>query len=290
MVVASGPQVLGVTRHRHPPRSTSRSCIPTTSRASLTWRRRTSASTGSPPSTWKSRYWGLGFWDSTEMMPRVPVPPGRATPGWLFLHLLAAQQLECWQRSWIWEPRLPWQLGAPPHTHPLLLPSPGPSPPLSIPRFGFYKYMKMDEEEEDPRQRAFLFLGPDSESPASLGTGPSSRHPRWRLIPSELWLIGMAPGGQGCAEQHPSEHPSRHPAWRGHRAMWDVAGHWSGICSPSHVSWVGLGSGQQETDPVWSLGMSMEPGAAPGGPEAVQSLPRSVCSLAKPWQVGFAPG
>lgn len=75
----------------------------------------------------------------------------------------------------------------------VLLPSPGPSPPLSIPRFGFYKYMKMDEEEEDPRQRAFLFLGPDSESPASLGTGPSSRHPRWQLIPSELWLVGMAP-------------------------------------------------------------------------------------------------
>ncbi|NWH66149.1 B4GN4 acetylgalactosaminyltransferase, partial [Geococcyx californianus] len=29
-------------------------------------------------------------------------------------------------------------------------------------RFGFYKYMKMDEEEEDPRQRAFLFLSPDN--------------------------------------------------------------------------------------------------------------------------------
>uniref|UniRef100_A0A8C0V9Z2 Hexosyltransferase n=1 Tax=Cyanistes caeruleus TaxID=156563 RepID=A0A8C0V9Z2_CYACU len=64
--------------------------------------------------------------------------------------------------------------------------------PLYLEKFGFYKYMKMDEEE-DPRQQAFLFLGPDSESPGSLGTGPSSRHPRWQLIPSELWLIGMTP-------------------------------------------------------------------------------------------------
>ncbi|KFO58196.1 N-acetyl-beta-glucosaminyl-glycoprotein 4-beta-N-acetylgalactosaminyltransferase 1, partial [Corvus brachyrhynchos] len=150
--------------------------------------------------------------------------------------------------------------------------------PLYLEKFGFYKYMKMDEEEEDPRQRAFLFLGPDSESPASLGTGPSSRQPRWQLIPSELWLSGMtpavpeAPGGQGCAERHPSKHPSEHPAWRDHRAVWE-AGHWSGICSSSRISWVGLGSGQQEPDPVWSLGMSMEPGGAPGGPEAVWSVP-----------------
>ncbi|NXE56383.1 B4GN4 acetylgalactosaminyltransferase, partial [Casuarius casuarius] len=34
--------------------------------------------------------------------------------------------------------------------------------PLYLEKFGFYKYMKMDEEEEDPRQRAFLFLGPDT--------------------------------------------------------------------------------------------------------------------------------
>ncbi|NWQ84534.1 B4GN4 acetylgalactosaminyltransferase, partial [Columbina picui] len=39
--------------------------------------------------------------------------------------------------------------------------------PLYLEKFGFYKYMKMDEEEEDPRQRAFLFLGADSESPAA---------------------------------------------------------------------------------------------------------------------------
>ncbi|NWH91044.1 B4GN4 acetylgalactosaminyltransferase, partial [Aegithalos caudatus] len=34
--------------------------------------------------------------------------------------------------------------------------------PLYLEKFGFYKYMKMDEEEEDLRQRAFLFLGPDN--------------------------------------------------------------------------------------------------------------------------------
>ncbi|NXE00576.1 B4GN4 acetylgalactosaminyltransferase, partial [Chaetorhynchus papuensis] len=34
--------------------------------------------------------------------------------------------------------------------------------PLYLEKFGFYKYMKMDEEEEDLRQRAFLFLSPDN--------------------------------------------------------------------------------------------------------------------------------
>ncbi|NXP35485.1 B4GN4 acetylgalactosaminyltransferase, partial [Leiothrix lutea] len=34
--------------------------------------------------------------------------------------------------------------------------------PLYLEKFGFYKYMKMDEEEEDLRHRAFLFLGPDN--------------------------------------------------------------------------------------------------------------------------------
>ncbi|NXR09225.1 B4GN4 acetylgalactosaminyltransferase, partial [Semnornis frantzii] len=34
--------------------------------------------------------------------------------------------------------------------------------PLYLEKFGFYKYMKMDEEEEDPHQRAFLFLNTDN--------------------------------------------------------------------------------------------------------------------------------
>ncbi|NXH17287.1 B4GN4 acetylgalactosaminyltransferase, partial [Bucco capensis] len=34
--------------------------------------------------------------------------------------------------------------------------------PFYLEKFGFYKYMKMDEEEEDPGQRTFLFLNPDN--------------------------------------------------------------------------------------------------------------------------------
>lgn len=49
-------------------------------------------------------------------------------------------------------------------TFPLLL-----SPPR---RFGFYKYMKMDEEEEDPRRRAFLFLNSDSKQPSHAQPTP----------------------------------------------------------------------------------------------------------------------
>uniref|UniRef100_A0A8D2KR60 Beta-1,4-N-acetylgalactosaminyltransferase n=1 Tax=Varanus komodoensis TaxID=61221 RepID=A0A8D2KR60_VARKO len=47
--------------------------------------------------------------------------------------------------------------------------------PLYLEKFGFYKYMKMDEEEEDPHQRAFLFLNPESK--LSLEDPPSSRLP-----------------------------------------------------------------------------------------------------------------
>ncbi|XP_072841660.2 N-acetyl-beta-glucosaminyl-glycoprotein 4-beta-N-acetylgalactosaminyltransferase 1 [Pogona vitticeps] len=34
--------------------------------------------------------------------------------------------------------------------------------PLYLEKFGFYKYMKMDEEEEDQHQRGFLFLNPEN--------------------------------------------------------------------------------------------------------------------------------
>uniref|UniRef100_A0A8C3KVL7 Beta-1,4-N-acetylgalactosaminyltransferase n=1 Tax=Chrysolophus pictus TaxID=9089 RepID=A0A8C3KVL7_CHRPC len=46
--------------------------------------------------------------------------------------------------------------------------------PLYLEKFGFYKYMKMDEEEEDRRQRAFLFLNPDSESCLPTGSSQAS--------------------------------------------------------------------------------------------------------------------
>lgn len=170
-----------------------------TSRASLTWRRRTSASTGSPPSTWRSKCWELmsgggtqrgmmttgcskSWGNGTEMMrpqPSVPrlVPPWRGPLQAGFLPSLghiAARDPAVLQdfgnpgcpRSWA-VPRTPACVRA--------CPFPTPLPalrdltrPLS-PRFGFYKYMKMDEEEEDPRQRAFLFLNADSESPLSAG-------------------------------------------------------------------------------------------------------------------------
>uniref|UniRef100_A0A674JP04 Beta-1,4-N-acetylgalactosaminyltransferase n=1 Tax=Terrapene triunguis TaxID=2587831 RepID=A0A674JP04_9SAUR len=46
--------------------------------------------------------------------------------------------------------------------------------PLYLEKFGFYKYMKMDEEEEDPRQRAFLFLNSDSKQPSHALPTPSA--------------------------------------------------------------------------------------------------------------------
>uniref|UniRef100_A0A669QJS2 Beta-1,4-N-acetylgalactosaminyltransferase n=1 Tax=Phasianus colchicus TaxID=9054 RepID=A0A669QJS2_PHACC len=71
--------------------------------------------------------------------------------------------------------------------------------PLYLEKFGFYKYMKMDEEEEDPRQRAFLFLNPDNfleddeededtvDSPEATDSPPKERvHGRMlRWLPQE---------------------------------------------------------------------------------------------------------
>ncbi|NXH41036.1 B4GN4 acetylgalactosaminyltransferase, partial [Dicaeum eximium] len=67
--------------------------------------------------------------------------------------------------------------------------------PLYLEKFGFYKYMKMDEEEEDPRQRAFLFLGPDNfledaeeeeevvDSPEPTNSSPEAKEQRFGLAP-----------------------------------------------------------------------------------------------------------
>lgn len=121
---------------------------------------------------------------------------------------------------------------------------------LLSPRFGFYKYMKMDEEEEDPRQRAFLFLNPDSESllPAGsflgishqLGMELSTGILAHQAIHSEMWLIGMPPvmlGGleEGWAAQSslPLSSPARsvvtHPAQLSHKALWDMGVGWLGL-------------------------------------------------------------
>ncbi|NXP52960.1 B4GN4 acetylgalactosaminyltransferase, partial [Heliornis fulica] len=69
--------------------------------------------------------------------------------------------------------------------------------PLYLEKFGFYKYMKMDEEEEDPRQRAFLFLSPDNfledeeeeeeegaDSPEPTDPPPEAKERSFGLLPA----------------------------------------------------------------------------------------------------------
>ncbi|NXV78818.1 B4GN4 acetylgalactosaminyltransferase, partial [Atlantisia rogersi] len=65
--------------------------------------------------------------------------------------------------------------------------------PLYLEKFGFYKYMKMDEEEEDPRQRAFPFLSPDNfledeeeeeaDSPEPTDPPPKAKEKTFGLLP-----------------------------------------------------------------------------------------------------------
>ncbi|XP_034626362.1 N-acetyl-beta-glucosaminyl-glycoprotein 4-beta-N-acetylgalactosaminyltransferase 1 isoform X1 [Trachemys scripta elegans] len=75
--------------------------------------------------------------------------------------------------------------------------------PLYLEKFGFYKYMKMDEEEEDPRQRAFLFLnsdsfleeeeeGADSPEPTDLPPDAKEKNPRGPSPP-----LGTGTKGKG---------------------------------------------------------------------------------------------
>lgn len=194
--------------------------------------------------------------------PRVSVPHGRATPGWLFPRVPGMQQ-----HSWIWEPGL--------------LLSPRPSPSLSIPRFGFYKYMKMDEEEEDPRQRAFLFLGPDSESPVSLGMGPSSCHPCWQLNPSE------ASGGLGCAELRPSEQLFKLGVTTGRCGKQDIG---LGFALPPAFPGLASAMGSRNRTQCgvwgcpWSLGMFL------ASQRLFRACPGQFAAWQSPGQVGFAPG
>lgn len=52
--------------------------------------------------------------------------------------------------------------------------------PLYLERFGFYKYMKMDQEkgkeDEQVQRRAFLFLSPDGECPRVPREPPAGTH------------------------------------------------------------------------------------------------------------------
>ncbi|NXX97941.1 B4GN4 acetylgalactosaminyltransferase, partial [Centropus bengalensis] len=70
--------------------------------------------------------------------------------------------------------------------------------PLYLERFGFYKYMKMDEEEEDPRQRAFLFLSPDNFlEDEEEEEGVDSPEPTDPAPEAKEKSFGPAPGAKG---------------------------------------------------------------------------------------------
>ncbi|NXG94352.1 B4GN4 acetylgalactosaminyltransferase, partial [Stercorarius parasiticus] len=71
--------------------------------------------------------------------------------------------------------------------------------PLYLEKFGFYKYMKMDEEEEDPRQRAFLFLSPDNflEDEEEEEEGVDSPEPTDPLPEAKEKSFGPVPGAKG---------------------------------------------------------------------------------------------
>ncbi|XP_075611792.1 N-acetyl-beta-glucosaminyl-glycoprotein 4-beta-N-acetylgalactosaminyltransferase 1 [Balearica regulorum gibbericeps] len=71
--------------------------------------------------------------------------------------------------------------------------------PLYLEKFGFYKYMKMDEEEEDPRQRAFLFLSPDNflEDEEEEEEGVDSPEPTDPPPEAKEKSFGLLPGAKG---------------------------------------------------------------------------------------------
>ncbi|NXU26620.1 B4GN4 acetylgalactosaminyltransferase, partial [Thalassarche chlororhynchos] len=71
--------------------------------------------------------------------------------------------------------------------------------PLYLEKFGFYKYMKMDEEEEDPRQRAFLFLNPDNflEDEEEEEEGVDSPEPTDPPLEAKEKSFGPVPGAKG---------------------------------------------------------------------------------------------
>ncbi|NXH67762.1 B4GN4 acetylgalactosaminyltransferase, partial [Hydrobates tethys] len=71
--------------------------------------------------------------------------------------------------------------------------------PLYLEKFGFYKYMKMDEEEEDPRQRAFLFLNPDNflEDEEEEEEGVDSPEPTDPPPEAKGQSFGLVPGAKG---------------------------------------------------------------------------------------------
>ncbi|KFO84323.1 N-acetyl-beta-glucosaminyl-glycoprotein 4-beta-N-acetylgalactosaminyltransferase 1, partial [Buceros rhinoceros silvestris] len=79
--------------------------------------------------------------------------------------------------------------------------------PLYLEKFGFYKYMKMDEEEEDPRQRAFLFLNADNflEDEEEEEEGADSPEPTDPPPEAKLKSVGLVPGAKGREAPNPGE-------------------------------------------------------------------------------------
>ncbi|NXY21989.1 B4GN4 acetylgalactosaminyltransferase, partial [Atrichornis clamosus] len=69
--------------------------------------------------------------------------------------------------------------------------------PLYLEKFGFYKYMKMDEEEEDPRHRAFLFLGSDNFLEDEEEEGVDSPEPTDPPAEAKEQSFGPAPRAPG---------------------------------------------------------------------------------------------
>ncbi|NXH53683.1 B4GN4 acetylgalactosaminyltransferase, partial [Rhabdornis inornatus] len=84
--------------------------------------------------------------------------------------------------------------------------------PLYLEKFGFYKYMKMDEEEEDPRKRAFLFLGPDNflEDEEEEEEGVDSPEPTDPPAEAKEQSFGPAPRAKG---KDPALGPGRALRW-----------------------------------------------------------------------------
>uniref|UniRef100_A0A8C3RUH6 Beta-1,4-N-acetylgalactosaminyltransferase n=1 Tax=Chelydra serpentina TaxID=8475 RepID=A0A8C3RUH6_CHESE len=103
--------------------------------------------------------------------------------------------------------------------------------PLYLEKFGFYKYMKMDEEEEDPRQRAFLFLNSDSKQPSHAQ--PTQPAPNG-LLPSLSQVPRQGGRQPGTSTTGPAPAPRPQPGIP--RAMRTLPLYESRPCRQPHLS------------------------------------------------------
>ncbi|NXO42694.1 B4GN4 acetylgalactosaminyltransferase, partial [Locustella ochotensis] len=114
--------------------------------------------------------------------------------------------------------------------------------PLYLEKFGFYKYMKMDEEEEDPRQRAFLFLGPDNflEDEEEEEEGADSPEPTDPPPEAKEQSFGPAPRAQGRDPAPEDPVPERGPGRTLHWLPQDEGEEDELGLSPKHGTALGL--------------------------------------------------